>query len=314
MAGWSTVPVTGNTDAILETQFDEVRAAILERGVSLGLTLTVTDVTTDGDQAEAVLTNYRANIETLIPYYANPDSNYAAYTKTTCLTAALGQADWTAVGTPKTMKADHINELRLVLNTMSWIAVNTDSYAYSRKSGETEGDTGGIATAWAIASADYSTSSYGEATVTGVATHLGYFYSTRGYPATASYAGISEDRRKRISFDVPSGTYVSSKIAVHFASGTTPLEESSGGVTIYTQTGYGGTGVSVGAGGYANAGWYLASMPTAAAGGTLNYSSKPEVATVTNIKASDPTSTYTARGYLTDVAFYVGQIQYTYRS
>lgn len=118
---WSTIPVTGGlVSKIVAANFNEVRAAIIERGGTV-----FPSVSSDGAQARTWITTARTYIEAIIPNFCDPDNSYAAFTKSTLLVKALGagHTDWLAASPatpPYKMWADEINELRLVLNKMVW--------------------------------------------------------------------------------------------------------------------------------------------------------------------------------------------------
>jgi hypothetical protein len=128
---WTLLPVAANAP-ILKAQFDEVRAAIIERRDACGLVWAVTAATADGAQLRALLTEYRTKIETLIPYFWNPLlAWFGPFTKTACLNKALGHPNWTANQVPAWMFVDEINELRLVVNELLWrrlTPTGTDEY------------------------------------------------------------------------------------------------------------------------------------------------------------------------------------------
>jgi hypothetical protein len=122
VTAWAAVPVAAD-GLILAAQFDEARLAINERYNAAGLAdPALVDVATNGDQPLAILTSYRAAIDAIIPYYANPALNYIAFTKAACLTAAIGAANWIpALPGDLTMYTGQINDMRTVLNTLSWV-------------------------------------------------------------------------------------------------------------------------------------------------------------------------------------------------
>lgn len=122
---WAAVPVVADT-AILEAAFDEVRLAINERYLAAGLPNPgLVNVAADGEQPLAILTAYRAAIDTIIPYYANPALNYIAFTKAACLTAAIGAVNWKAAPPGDLfMYTGQINDMRLVLNTLAWVRLD----------------------------------------------------------------------------------------------------------------------------------------------------------------------------------------------
>ena len=127
---WAAVPVAGGVgnDLVLKAQFDEVLAAINERETVAGIPLTVAAAAADGSQPYALRNTYRTSIEALIPRFANPGALYAAYTKITCLNAAIGAPDWVVNPDPappplRRMFEREINEFRSVLNQLQWLRV-----------------------------------------------------------------------------------------------------------------------------------------------------------------------------------------------
>lgn len=291
---WSTVPVTARTDKILATAFDEVRLAILEKAAVAGLTLTVTDVSTNGDQLEAVLTNYQSNIETLLVKFANPSSDYSAYTKSTCLTAALGTADWTTVGTPKYMKIAHINELRSVLNQLLWVRILTNALTdeYQTKyASENDGDKD---TAWSDAKTTYNALSWSD---TGTPIDLGFF-TTYSYSSGYTYR-IYARQAKKLEFAVIAGTVLDTKMRVDIENGSASLELEVGTPTVdlYEQADFGGTPLNFGTSGYINREVLAVDVATVSGGTTATYSlrTNPVAPDLDNNRASDATSS-TGRG------------------
>ena len=130
--GWNKLPLTSKVSLEEDTEWDELRAAIVERQNEVGGSPPPT-VDADNLVLATTLNAYRQAVEALIPsfYHADGVNDGEAWTKATCLTAALGQADWTdpaisaSSRTPR--KAVHLNELRLVLNKLTWLRINPDA-------------------------------------------------------------------------------------------------------------------------------------------------------------------------------------------
>ena len=242
MAGWTTVPVA-NEDAILDDNFDEVRAAILERATAAGQSLTVTDVSTDGDQAAAVRTNYRSNIEALIPYFANPAAGYAAYNKETCLTAAIGAADWTAAGDTY-MYTEQLNEMQDVLNLLIWaIIIPLGANCNTSEDTGTGSSAASYADAWTTCKVSYPTTTaypgeLRESDVWGYQ-NTGYagWFSTTGFDGTY-YKDIVNRSVSRLRFVVPAGTIADTKL---YNPGVWQFSSSTIGVKLFEQASFAGT-------------------------------------------------------------------------
>lgn len=131
---WATMPAVAAT-AILKAQFDEVRAAIVERCNATGESSAGLPVAAaNGDQPRATLTAYRAKVDNLIPQFVDP-ATWNPYAKNTLLTALIGAADWVANpdAVPLRMFIREINELRTVLNALRWVAFNFDTIITGRE-------------------------------------------------------------------------------------------------------------------------------------------------------------------------------------
>jgi len=131
---WATMPAVAAT-AILKAQFDEVRAAIVERCNATGESSVGLPVAAaNGDQARATLTAYRAKVDNLIPQFVNP-ATWNPYAKNALLTALIGAADWVANpdAVPLRMFIREINELRTVLNALLWVSFNFDTIITGRE-------------------------------------------------------------------------------------------------------------------------------------------------------------------------------------
>jgi hypothetical protein len=161
---WSTVPVTGGTSDVLKAQFDEIKGALNEREVAIGITQTSAAALANGAQARTLLTTYRSAVDTLIPYFVNPSNSYAAWTKSACLTAALGagRTNWLTDQTPAYMFADEINELRLVINKLAWrsfhYAINPSDY----RKDVTDGSDVSWNASWTAAKAAYAAAPFAD--------------------------------------------------------------------------------------------------------------------------------------------------------
>jgi hypothetical protein len=135
--GWTYLPVSPG-ETVDARQMGDLRAAIIERRGATGLG--ATDGSGDppqvasGNLCEAATINaYRQRVEELIPRYVNTDGSGERWTKPGILQAALGAGttEWTTVparaggptsaGTLETgdvMYAEHVNEMRQVINLL----------------------------------------------------------------------------------------------------------------------------------------------------------------------------------------------------
>jgi hypothetical protein len=233
---WATVPVVALQN-ILEVNFDEVRAAIIERRDAAGLGWVVTDVTTDGCQARAVLNNYRAWVEVLIPLFANPAAAFVPYTKATCLTAAIGAVDWVANPDPpaaRRMYVREINELRSVLNLLLWLRIDPTIAGSASYWSWPGGGSSNIswAAAWASALGAYAGAAPGPCSIAGFSTSA---FSPSPPDGKVFYKDINRAELSDIAFVIPNVPVADTKLRVYeYGLGDV------GQVDLYEQAAYAG--------------------------------------------------------------------------
>lgn len=275
---WTTVPVTA-ASSVLKAQFDEVKAAINERQTACGLSLTTTAASANGAQLRTLLTTYRTAIDNLIPYFANTDAAYVAYTKSTCLTAALGvgRTDWLGTQTPAYMFVNELNELRSVLNKISWVRYDLTQTVQQQWS-YPGGGTSDIswADAWTSAQTAYAAGSF--ATGGAFAGFTTSAYTPSPPDAKTYYKDIANTRITDASLAVPNLTVADTKLIV-----TKRGYGDNFDFDLHEQASFGGSATTVAVTAAQNADVVL-DVTTVAGNATAHYSAR------TNPAAPDPTS------------------------
>ena len=288
---WTLLPIAADAQ-VLKAQFDEVRAAIIERRDACGLAWAVASAAADGAQPRALLTGYRGQIETLIPYFGNPLSDYAAFTKATCLTKALARVDWYADQVPATMFNGELNELRLVLNELSWLRI-----APASSSGQ-QASTGGLGpsgqsdidwdTAWGDAKNAYAAQVW-EASPVAAASYGVFAYApSHIVPGSTYELAFNHSRTEDLAFAVPDVAVNATRMLIT----NTFWKVGTGGASslnfnFYPQANFGGVPVGLTVAGP----WEtsVVAMPAAVRNATNHYSirSDPETPNHDNYRPDD---------------------------
>jgi len=260
--GWSSMPVAV-LERIVAEPFDEVRAAIIERGIALGLTLNPTAVSTDGQQPRAVLWNYRSHAQDLLVQYADASNNFVAWTKSTCLTAALGSSDWMADQVPAYMYAAELNEVRSVLNKLTWARVPRNSGAPAATQRKGYGNSGlSYDAAWAFAKTDYAGNLFGGSFISGTA---GFWASSYQGGGPRYIKEIFNHRTPDMAFDVADITVLNTKM--DRPDTFTVWEGSTLTVDLFPEADWGGTPINFSS-------QAVIDVPTVAQGTTVHYSTR----------------------------------------
>ena len=156
--GWVALPCARD-NRLRDDYFNELIAACNERNAETLKAAALVDVVV-GKRARAIhWTTIRTRIEALIPRFANPDTG-AAWTKATCLQAAIGHPDWTTPTIQGGMRPRAIwfNEMKLVLDKLYVIGILGDGEVWYRSPKSGTGLTWDLA--WANARAAYWGSSW----------------------------------------------------------------------------------------------------------------------------------------------------------
>jgi len=123
---WTTIPCTSG-QVIRATWFDEIRAAIQERDTAVGTSYAPADVASK--DLIRLRDEYRTAINNLIPEFyvkagSHPNVTMTAYSKAAVMTECFGGGvvDWPNLGSTL-LRAQDFNDMRTVLNKLTWILV-----------------------------------------------------------------------------------------------------------------------------------------------------------------------------------------------
>lgn len=119
--GWQSLPCARD-NRLHAGLFNELIAAANERNAETLQASALVEVEGGRVLRPELWSTLRARVEALIPWYCNPDAGFVRFTKASCLTAALGQADWTTPVIAGFMRprATWFNEMQAVLSSLCW--------------------------------------------------------------------------------------------------------------------------------------------------------------------------------------------------
>lgn len=233
------------------------------------------------------IVNLRSRVENIIDYFVNPAADYAAYTKASCLTAAIGQADWSdpALAAGDWITPRHFNELKSVLSQLLWLPRSAGSFTAQKVSPSSGGSNTSWAAAWSTAKTTYAGGAWNNYATSA---RVGFQVASMSpYAGWTYYKNINHWRTSELPFVIPDYAVgvLDTKMLFNFN------YESDGGsgdldIDLYEEDDFGGAAIAieVTAGGV-----YVVDVTTVTADTTVEYSyrTNPESPTPDDYNATD---------------------------
>jgi len=190
----------GDDGWIYISNYNDLVAAHNERAAEVGHA--DLDAKSAGDWIEiGDILNLRTAVEALIPHFVRVDNGGTgeAFTKGSCLTDAIGQADWSDSGLAEDdwIYPLHYNELRDVLNELRWLLIGASGSATAtamKYSGSLNNPS--YATVWGNVKTAYAAAAWASGTA------VAYIRGTAYYDGLYN-AAIQHNRCTDISYAIP---------------------------------------------------------------------------------------------------------------
>lgn len=263
------------------------------------------------------IVNLRTAVEALITHFRRVEDGGTgeALTKSTCLTDAIGAADWSdaSLAAGNWIHPRHYNEIRSVLNKLRWLLVGSGALATSTalKFG-TDGDAT-YNTAWSTAKTNQAAASWSSGTA------IAYLVGQAAFDGSEYAASVQQNRCTDIPFTVPDyGVDISdTKIRYSAKSWKDSATPTGGGPSVtlklYDQADFAGTesSSSIPTTGDVKA---VADVPTLASdGATIHYSAITNDVTDDYKPATPASSTVIATGGAASVFELLIELDFEYQ-